>query len=343
MLIGRHSIMKCFFLCLLPSFLLSQAPVEVAYKLRISRNQNWGYETFVVFDSTTTEGVDPCCDAPTFGGPSTSLGLYTKIGDAYFLFNYFSRLTTDRVIDLHTFATPDTGSFTLDVVQSVGYASTILGLSDYNFPDQRFNFPYVVQGPITGQRFRLHTSAPVQIRVSNGCESDSGGSVWIHNPNSKWSEQILLDGEEIFLEVDSQMSGLTSGIYEYKWYNESSSQTLGFTISNNPFNFTLIVPYTYLDVTDPGIIPEVLINGGYDQIIWDFGDGSSPIYDDTNPVHYYNDIGEYTLRVTVISDSCSKTVEQLIVVDDVSGIPMVREKKMKPLYYYGLDGRLHRR
>ena len=335
--------MKFLFLCLLPCFLFSQAPVEVGYKLRLSRDQNWNYETFVVFDSTTTEGIDLCCDASTFGGPSTSLGLYTKIGEGYFLFNYFSRLTTDRVVDLYTFATPDTGSFTIDVVESVGYASTILGLSDYNFPDQRFNFPYLAQGPITGQRFRLHTSAPVEIRVSNGCESDSGGSVLINNPNSKWSEQIFFEGEEILVDVDSQISGLTSGNYEYKWSNESGTQTLGFAISNNPFNFNLIVPYTYLDVTDPGIIPEVLINGAYDQIIWDFGDGSGLRYDDLNPIHYYDDIGEYILRVEVTSGACTKTLEQLIIVDDVSGIPMVREKKMKPLYYYGLDGRLHRR
>lgn len=335
--------MKILLILLCPVWLFSQTTVEVAYKLRLSKNDYWGYETFVVFDSSTTDELDLCCDASTFGGPSTDLGIYTQIGSQYFLFNYFSQLTTDRVIDLHTFADPDTGTFVINVVDSVGYSNTILSLSDYLFPDQRFNFPYQTEGPITGQRFRLHTSAPVKLTVVNGCESDSGATLFITNPNSKWAEEILYENDLVFSEVDSQMAGLTSGNYQYRWYNQSGSQTLPFTVLNNPFNFTLIVPYTYLDVLDPGIIPEILIEGAYDQIIWDFGDGSPLRYDDTNPVHYYDDLGEYLLKVTVVSGSCSKTIEQLIVVDDVSGIPMVREKKMKPLYYYGLDGRLHRR
>jgi hypothetical protein len=111
--------MKILLILLCPVLLFSQTTVEVAYKLRLSKNDYWGYETFVVFDSTTTDELDLCCDASTFGGPSTALGIYTQIGTQYFLLNYFSQLTTDRVIDIHTFADPDTGSFVINVVDLI--------------------------------------------------------------------------------------------------------------------------------------------------------------------------------------------------------------------------------
>jgi hypothetical protein len=329
-------------LLLIPTFIYSQTSIEVGYKLRLTKNNIWSYETIVAFDSIATDGPDNCCDAPTFGGPSSFLSIYTKIGNQFYLFNYFSKLTTERSVDLYSFSNPDTGNFVLDVVDSVGYETTILSVSDSLFPDQRFNFPYICQGPVTGQRFTLHTTAPVKINVTNGCESDSGGTVLIHNPNQMWTNELIRNGEIIDYDIDSIISNLSSGTYQYKWYNQTSYQIINFEVNNNPFDFDLILPFNYLLIQDPGIIPEVLITGDYDQIVWDFGDGSIR-YDDINPVHYYSEVGQYILSVTVTSGECSKTVQEIITIDNVFGFPNIKLKNNDYLFYYGLDGRLHRK
>lgn len=329
-------------LLLIPTFIYSQTSVEVGYKLRLTKNNIWSYETIVAFDSIATDGPDNCCDAPTFGGPSSFLSIYTKIGNQFYLFNYFSKLTTERSVDLYSFSNPDTGNFVLDVVDSVGYETTILSVSDSLFPDQRFNFPYICQGPVTGQRFTLHTTAPVKINVTNGCESDSGGTVLIHNPNQMWTNELIRNGEIIDYDIDSIISNLSSGTYQYKWYNQTSYQIINFEVNNNPFDFDLILPFNYLLIQDPGIIPEVLITGDYDQIVWDFGDGSLR-YDDINPVHYYSEVGQYILSVMVTSGECSKTIQEIITIDNVFGFPNIKLKNNDYLFYYGLDGRLHRK
>jgi hypothetical protein len=228
------------------------------------------------------------------------------------------------------------------VVDSVGYETTILSVSDSLFPDQRFNLPYTTVGPITGQRFTLHTTAPVKINVTNGCESDSGGTALIHNPNQMWTNELIRNGEIIDYDIDSIISNLSSGTYQYKWYNQTSYQIINFEVNNNPFDFDLILPFNYLLIQDPGIIPELLITGDYDQIVWDFGDGSIR-YDDINPVHYYSEVGQYILSVTVTSGECSKTVQEIITIDNVFGFPNIKLKNNDYLFYYGLDGRLHRK
>ena len=330
-------------LLLIPTFIYSQTSVEVGYKLRLTKNNIWDYETIVVFDSIATDGYDNCCDAPTFGGPSSFLSLYTKIGNQFYLFNYFSKLTSERSLDLYTFSNPDTGNFVLDVVDSVGYETTILSVSDSLFPDQRFNFPYICQGPVTGQRFTLHTTAPVKLNVINGCDSDSGGTVIIQNPNNRWSEELYYNGQMIQDVSDTIITNLASGSYQYKWYNQTGDQIINFEVNNNPLNFDLILPYNYLWIQDPGIIPQVVIIGDYDQIVWNFGDGSELRYDDLNPVYYYSEVGQYILSVTVTSGECSKTVQEVITIDDVFGFPNIKLKNEDYLFYYGLDGRLLRK
>jgi uncharacterized protein YodC (DUF2158 family) len=257
----------------------------------------------------------------------------------------YDRLVSDRSIGLYTSANPDVSdiSFTIDVVDTIGYENTIVSISDSLFPDQKFPFPYNCVGPITGTRFTFHTSAPVKIDVINGCESDSGGTIIIHNPNDRWTEELSLYGE-LFQNVDDTIiTNLQSGSYQYKWYNQTGSQTINVQINNNPFNFDLLLPNNYVWIQDPGIIPQVFITGDYDQIIWNFGDGSELRYDDLNPVYYYSEVGQYTLSVTITSGNCSKTIQEVITVDDVFGFPNIKSKKNDYPFYYGLDGRLHKK
>jgi hypothetical protein len=110
------------------------------------------------------------------------------------------------------------------VVDTIGSENTIVSLSDSLFPDQLFSFPYNCVGPITGTRFRFHTSSPVKISVLKGCTKDIGGSVQINNPNNRWAEELYFNGALLLYDLsDSVITNLQSGSYEYKWYNPTGA------------------------------------------------------------------------------------------------------------------------
>ena len=67
------------------------------------------------------------------------------------------------------------------------------------------------------------------------------------------------------------------------------------------------------------------------------------IYDDINPVHYYSEVGQYILSVTVTSGNCSKTIQEVITIDNVFGFPNININNKTYPYYYGIDGRLFKR
>ena len=50
---------------------------------------------------------------------------------------------------------------------------------------------------------------------------------------------------------------------------------------------------------------------------WDFGDGNNS--DEQNPLHIYNDLGEYLVTLTISSDSCTSTYEEIVWVDSIIG------------------------
>jgi len=57
--------------------------------------------------------------------------------------------------------------------------------------------------------------------------------------------------------------------------------------------------------------------GNPDSWMWDFGDGATS--QEQNPVHLYPSQGEYLVSLTIGSDSCSSTVQQLVYVGDSTG------------------------
>jgi PKD repeat protein len=50
---------------------------------------------------------------------------------------------------------------------------------------------------------------------------------------------------------------------------------------------------------------------------WDFGDGNTS--DEQNPLHIYDDLGEYLVTLTISSDTCTSTYEEIVWVDSIVG------------------------
>jgi hypothetical protein len=116
-------------------------------------------------------------------------------------------------------------------------------------------------------------------------------------------------------------------------------------VSNILFNDELVVPYVLLPIQDPYIIPTLIGASPYDEISWNFGDGTPIIYNDVNPVHGYTQAGMYILELTIVRDGCSKTLQQMITIYNPLGIqqiyPIIPSYKQSQ-YYYGIDGKLIR-
>lgn len=335
-----------WFLFFLPSFLFSQASIEVGYKIRVMNPFTLvSSETIIGFDSTATEGPDNLYDALELLGNNV-LNVHTKIGDLNYDVNCFSELTQQRSIPLYTLSNEVPNTYIISIADTIGYKNTLCWLTDSVYPNEVFSFPYSVQGSITGQRFTFHTSAPVDINVTNGCELNGGGTVTIDNPNIDDNYEIYL-GESLYLTSnDTVINNLPSGEYYHRWTNEFGSEDIYFTINNDLLDATLTVPQTNLSIQDATIIPELSITGSYDEIIWDFGDGSTFSYNDTNPVHTYSNVGQYLLRVMVTHNDCQVLKQKLINVDNYLGYQkkgLYQTTKTPYQYIYGIDGRLHRR
>lgn len=322
---------------LIPNILISQG--FFGYRIFLQNPFSSRFTTFIGFDSTTTTGVDVCCDAVwPFG--NSYLDLNSQINNEPFIFNYLPIPTQETFVPLYSTANPDTGAFTIGIDMRYGDTLNTFGFFKDNNTNQFHLPPYQTHGPVSGQRFTFYTTAPVSIEVINGCDYN-GGNIIIHNPNNIQSAQIYKNNEPFIVTNDTIISGLESAIYQYKWTHPvGQEQTIEFSIDNTYLNAELFIPYTTLSILDPIIAPEVYVQY-YSEIIWNFGDGTPFVNNDTNPIHIYEYPGIYTLSVTIISvDGCIKTLTREIIIYQTTNIDIIlKNNKIYPLYY-GLDGRL---
>tara|TARA_Y100000034_G_scaffold32291_1_gene39559 strand:+ start:126988 stop:133959 length:6972 start_codon:yes stop_codon:yes gene_type:complete len=98
--------------------------------------------------------------------------------------------------------------------------------------------------------------------------------------------------------------------------NNGCSATSSFTVSlpetgtpDFSYSSAALTSYNFLSIDDP-IQFTNLTDGDYSSVRWDFGDGSVNSSEE-NPIHTYETVGRYTVRLTVTFDSgCLETVER---------------------------------
>lgn len=268
------------------------------------------------------------------------MNLYTKIGDSNYVINYFSKLTEQKTIPLYTSSIDDNLSYEISISSSFGVLETPIGIIDNQYPGQIFELPYTTTGIITGQRFSLIFMGLTSIEIINGCDNIGGSAVIIDNNNPITLSELYLNGQLYTTNQNDTIFNLTDGLYVYRWYNDVGENQIDFQIINSYLNFELILSQDLYYIEDAIISPVLILNGNYDEIIWDFGDGSQFIYDDINPIHQYNQLGEYLIRVTILSGQCFYYVEKIIYVNDIFGYPNIKKKSKLYIYEYGIDGRL---
>ena len=290
--------------------------------------------TVIIFSDSCTEEVDNCCDAPTFGGAGLN-SITTNIGNNPYLFNCFPKITEDRTIPLNVSAFPDTGLFIIGVDLSSGDVPVTV-LLDSQIPGYH-QMPYICQGPVSNERFSLRFEYPVSVDVTNAC-----GSGFVVVDNDEPNTQYVLESEDETMYLPAYTDtiyDLPDGNYTLSVY-DSIEEHVSFSIASTIIDAALFLPYTFLYIGDSYVTPILNIYTPYNEIAWDFGDGTTA-YNDINPVHYYSQPGVYILKATVNEGQCSRVFEALITVQDALGISTVNRSYYKPTgSYYAIDGKL---
>ena len=101
------------------------------------------------------------------------------------------------------------------------------------------------------------------------------------------------------------------------------------TIGNPDFRYTAfaLTTYSFLSIEDPVQFTN-LTTGNYTSILWDFGDGS-PILSEENPIHTYDAVGTYTIKLTVAYEAgCTYTIERNI--DITIGYKLINPNAFTP-------------
>ena len=316
-------------LILIPNLLYSQ--VNGGIRLYLSSNTT-NYETIIVFNESSTDLADNCCDAISFG---QSGYLYTNIGQTEYVINSFSQLNSDRWIPIGVRCPSQTFEIGINLI----IGDTIHCMIWDSLTGQLYTFPHQFTGPTNGNtRFKIFFEYPLSISLNNQCGYTQ---VIINDDESIGDYTLLYNGSESEIQEDT-INLYSNGEYEIVLSGDTIYESIIFNIQNisNDYQSILSIPLTILSILDPGIIPTVQSNYIPSQIIWSFGDGTFS-YDDTNPVHYYSETGIYTLTCTIISsDGCSEVLTSVISVYSIDGFePIIKKSKNYP-YTYGIDGKL---
>jgi hypothetical protein len=296
-------------------------------------------QAIIFFSDTCTDELDYCCDGTLFGGNLNTI--WTTTGSEtseMYVINCLNTLTEDRDVPIGAMILPDTGLFIIGINQTYGENLPCV-LLDNQVPGYH-PMPYYCQGPVLNERFSIHFELPMQIEVVNDCDL---GYVVIDNDEPSIGYTLIPNNDPnssyILPASTDTIFDLPSGEYTL-CSNDEIPEQITFVISNTIIDATLHIPYTTVYIGDSYITPILNIYSSYNNILWDFGDGTT-LYNDINPVHYYSQAGIYTLKVIVSEGQCSKMFESYITVENVNGIQVINKLQYRPTSnFYSIDGKL---
>jgi len=296
-------------------------------------------QTIIAFTDSTTDQVDVCCDAVRL--PGSNNGIWTYIGNTEYSINAFGVLSEDKLVPLGISSSSNDGLFTIGIDQILGDTLPLVLLD--NLVPGYHELPYTFSGPVSN-RFSILFEKPISLEVVNGCEK---GYVVIENDEPS-SPYYLTDnlGQTLYLpSYTDTIYDLPSGYYTLSIY-DSIPETIYFLVENTVIDATLNIPLTTIYLGDSFVTPILNIYSPYDYIEWDFGDGNF-FSNDINPVHYYSQIGTFTLKATIGLGQCLKIFSTQITVNGpLSIIPQnYRDfpKHRPSSFYYAIDGKLIKR
>ena len=314
---------------LTPNLLFSQ--IEGGLRFYIS-SQTSNHQTIIYFANESTDEADNCCDALSIGNFST---IWTEINQVQYVINSFSPLFNDRFISLGVRCPSQIFEIGIDEI----YQQEIKCKIYDSLTNEMYDLPHQFNGPTdSDSRFQIFFEYPLNITLNNKCGYTQ---VIIDDDSTVGNYYLSSNGLESEI-TDDSINIYSNGLYQLSIDGDTINESVNFNIQNisNNYQSILNIPFTEISILDPGIIPTVQSNYNPQQIIWNFGDGNF-VYDDSNPVHFYQEPGVYNLTCTVISpEGCVEILTSVITVFTISGFEPIIRKDRKYLYTYGIDGKL---
>lgn len=318
-------------------------PTFSIVRIYLEKTENISRPSIIIAFSDTCrdDGSDFGYDSRYLSGLGNPDYITMTIDNDMYVTNCLSNLTEDKIIPLNINISPDTGTFV------IGQDFIIGEIPPYRLLDTQYfgyhQMPYVCQGPVSNGRFSVFFEYPMTVDVVGGCEE---GYVVINNDQSSAPYELTsYNDPTIYYELPPNTDtiyNLPNGDYLLT-LNDSIIEQTQFMVSNTIFEDELVVPYNLLIIQDPYIAPYLIPAQSYDEISWDFGDGTPILYNDVNPVHGYTEAGIYILKVTITRNGCSKTIQETITVYNPLSVqqlyPIMHSNKHTQ-YYYGVDGKL---
>lgn len=299
-------------------------------------------QTIIAFSDSTTDGVDNE-DVYMFG--NTENAIFTKINNQPYSFNYLNYLNEDKIIPIYTNINPDTGMFVIGIDERYGDFIPVGLFDSVTNTVHNLETPYICQGPVYN-RFSLLFEKPISLEIVDGCDV---GYVVVNNDTPEFGYVLQQEGTNNTMYISSDVDtlfDLTNGNYTLSLPYESIYESINFSINNTVIDASLNIPFTTVYLGDSYITPILNIYSPYTYVEWDFGDGVI-FGNDLNPVHYYSQLGIYTLKVTITEGQCVKKFESQITVNGPLGMDVIEYKNFprhKPTtFYYAIDGKLVKR
>lgn len=299
-------------------------------KLRLENAQTQASETVVAFAEDATDGIDNQYDAVRMPG-NNQIGLWTINGTQQFVFQYWPTLSYERIITLGALNTLDSNaSITMNQFDNFD-STTVIFLEDllldtlHNLLQIRtYHFDNgLIHSDQT--RFRLHFRAPIRIESSGDCAGATSGELTISNPNliSVKARVVDQNGTQIsstdYFQGQWVVSGLGSGLHGLYFTYEDSVKTQKFIyISDGGMQ---VAPTITASATEVFIIDATIeflaIAPGATGLIWNFGDGSPIVTGDINPVHTFQQTGNFVVSLTATNGLCQSVTTKVINVFEI--------------------------
>jgi hypothetical protein len=298
----------------------------------VTTSKNDYNETLIGFKSDATDGVDNRYDAQKMRA-NQHISMYSMIEDGKYVIQALPVLNTDKVIQLgleasvngpQTFRLKKTDN--LDESVQVILEDTKKGVFQNLRSNPVYNYQY--DKATDSKRFRLHFKPGVEIQTSTESCVQNDGTITIHSSSTTACDITVRNSSgELIAEKEGftgmlSIPGLQAGVYMVKLENsfgmhvQKSVEIKG----GSPVSATILASATKVEASQDFIEFNATVNGTYDDITWNFGDGTI-ITGMLNPVHMYTEPGIYTVAFIVSNANCMDVKEmQITVKGNVTGI-----------------------
>ncbi|MCC6251134.1 MAG: PKD domain-containing protein [Bacteroidia bacterium] len=297
------------------------------------------------FDPTASDSYDSSTDAGIMLSPIPGFPhIFTVVDSHNLSINRMGAFNSDKIVDLGLIIQANT-SYTIRLVDASTFSpSVLIYLEDTQTGDMinlRNQNSYTVTLPIGTYttRFKLHFKPAVSFTPSDETCSGNDGSVVVNYPSAGTFDMQIKDQNNT---VISTVNGV-SGSYTVNNLNAGNyvvDMTLGtspdlyyatdfFTIDGgNSINASLSTSITSVDLTNNQAVDFIASAPGAISYNWDFGDGTIVNNGSANISHTYNQVGNYTVMLTVNNGLCSSTQSTTIEVINTTGIASVTNKNI---------------